>query len=187
MLRATRKIAEMNRCCNKAQWIGVLALALCAAASSAIGETKNSAPSAPITLAVLDFDYYDTSGEPRNQTKEHETLLQNFMQSLRRDLGRSGTYKVIALDCGPEPCTIKAFTPDDLFEAARKAGARLVLYGGIHKMSTLVQWARMQVIDVEKNVLVDDRHLSFRGDNEESWKRAEAFVTKQLEQHGPLQ
>jgi hypothetical protein len=177
----------MKRRPIKIQLFCVLALALCAAAPSALGEPKDNAPHTPISLAVLDFDYLDTSGEARNQTKEHEVLLRNFMQSLRRDLGRSGAYKVVSLDCGPEPCTIKGLTPEELYEEARKVGARLVLYGGIHKMSTLVQWARLQVIDIEKNVVVDDRHLSFRGDNDESWKRAEAFVVKQLEEQGPPQ
>ena len=41
---------------------------------------------------------------------------------------------------------------------------RLVLYGGVHKMSTLVQWASVELIDVEANKLLDDRSLTFRGD-----------------------
>lgn len=132
------------------------------------------------TIAVLDFDYSDTSGEPKNQKTEHERRLKDFNLSLRRDLEQSGVYKVVALDCGSEPCTVKGLTPEELFDAARKAGARLVLFGGIHKMSTLVQWARVQVIDIEKNVVLDDRHLSFRGDNDDAWKRAEAFIVKQM-------
>lgn len=138
------------------------------------------------TIAVVDFDYNDTSGEPTNQRAQHEARLKSFTQALRRDLEQTGAYRVVSLDCGAEPCTVKGLTPEELFEATKKAGARLLLFGGIHKMSTLVQWARVQVVDVEKNVVLDDRHLSFRGDNDESWRRAEAFVIKQLrEQAAP--
>lgn len=132
------------------------------------------------TIAVVDFDYSDTSGEPRNQKAEHEKRLADFNRSLRADLERSGVYRVVTLDCGAEPCSVKRLLPEELFDATRKAGARLVLFGGIHKMSTLVQWARMQIVDVEKNVVLDDRHLSFRGDSDESWKRAETFIVKQM-------
>jgi hypothetical protein len=71
-------------------------------------------------------------------------------------------------------------TPEELFDATRKAGARLLLFGGVHKMSTLVQWAQAQIIDIEKNIVIDDRHLSFRGDSDDAWRRAEAFLAKKL-------
>lgn len=136
----------------------------------------------PTTLAVVDFDYHDSSGEPRNQKAEHAARLKEFMQSLRRDLAQNGAYRLVSLDCGAEPCTVEALTPEELFDTAKKAGARLVLFGGVHKMSTLVQWARVQVIDIERNVVIEDRHFSFRGDDDRAWRRAEAFVVKQLEQ-----
>lgn len=132
------------------------------------------------SVAVVDFDYHDTSGEPRDQKEEHETRLRNFMDSLRRDLQNGGLYRVISLDCGTEPCSAMRLTPEDLFEATRKAGARFLLFGGVHKMSTLIQLAQVQIIDVEKNIVVDDRHLSFRGDSDEAWRRAEAFLAKKL-------
>ena len=34
-----------------------------------------------------------------------------------------------------------------LLAAAREAGADILLIGGVHKMSTLVQWAKIQAID----------------------------------------
>jgi hypothetical protein len=52
----------------------------------------------------------------------------------------------------------------------------------VHKMSTLVQWAKTQLIDVEEDRLIDDRWLSFRGDDDESWRRAERFLVKKLVQ-----
>lgn len=159
---------------NRSAWIGV-SLALAAA-------TPAHAATDPVPIAVIDFDYRDTSGEQKNQKAEHDARLRDFMRSLRRDLARGGAFRVVALDCGSEPCSVLRLTPDELFEAAKKAGARFVLYGGVHKMSTLVQWAQVQLVDVEKNVVVDDRHLSFRGDDDEAWRRAETFLAAKLTQ-----
>ena len=64
--------------------------------------------------------------------------------------------------------------------AARQAGARLLLFGGIQKMSTLVQLGNIHVIDVQKDTAMIDRILSFRGNSDEAWRRAEEFVVKEL-------
>jgi hypothetical protein len=54
------------------------------------------------------------------------------------------------------------------------AGIRII--GGIHKTSTLVQWAKVAVIDVSANRVLFDKLYTFRGDNDEAWARAEAFI-----------
>lgn len=131
-------------------------------------------------VAVIDFDYVDTSGEPRDQREDHARRLRAFMASLRRDLARDGNFRVVPLDCGDAPCAVGKETPRELFDAAKKAGARLLLYGGVHKMSTLVQWAKTQLVDVERDRLIDDRWLTFRGDDDEAWRRAEVYLAKRL-------
>jgi Protein of unknown function (DUF2380) len=65
---------------------------------------------------------------------------------------------------------------DELGAAARRAGARLVVYGGIRKQSTLVQWGRIQVLDVDSNQLLLERVVTFRGDTDMAFSRAAAFV-----------
>ena len=67
-----------------------------------------------------------------------------------------------------------------LVESARAAGARFLLYGGIQKMSTLIQHSKVQVVDLQTNKLVFDRLISFRGDTDESWQRAERFLVREL-------
>jgi hypothetical protein len=139
-------------------------------------------PRQPIPIAIVDFDYRDSSGEAQDQTEKHRALLQAFTESLRRDLARGEKYHVVALPCGPEPCTAARSDPAQLIGRAREAGAALLLYGGIHKMSTLVQWAKVQIVDVRAGRLVLDRLLTFRGDDERAWQRAEAFLAADLEQ-----
>jgi hypothetical protein len=139
-----------------------------------------AAEPARATIAIVDFDYVDTSGEARDQSSYHSARLKEFALALGADLERSKRFRVVPLTCMPAPCSLTASEPADLVAAARRSGARLLLFGGIHKQSTLVQWAKVQVVDVDTERLVFDRLLSFRGDNEEAWRRTEAFIAKDL-------
>ena len=47
-------------------------------------------------------------------------------------------------------------------------------------MSTLVQNAKIQVVDIEEDKLTFDRLITFRGDTDESWQRAERFIIRDL-------
>ena len=71
--------------------------------------------------------------------------------------------------------------PDDLVRAARQSGARLLVYGGIHKESTLVQWGKIEVLDLNKHQLVLNKNFSFRGDTDQAFRRAAAFMARYFE------
>lgn len=118
-----------------------------------------AAAEAAIGVAMDDFSYTDTSAEPANQTAAHERRLSAFMAALRRDIGEGGRYRLVpsAMD-----------------------GAAFKVVGGIQKTSTLVQWAKVAVIDVGTRKLVMDKLYTFRGDNDESWERAEIFVSREV-------
>ena len=133
----------------------------------------------PISIAVADFDYFDTSGEPTNQQAEHQARLQAFADAIRADLARDGRYRVVTLTC-PQRCAAAELAPAELLEKARLAGANRLLYGGIQKMSTLIQNAKVQVVDIAENKLRFDRLITFRGDTDESWQRAERFIVRDL-------
>lgn len=133
-----------------------------------------------LALAVVDFAYVDTSGEPTDQAALHRERLQAFMTALRQDLLADRQFHLVAVSCGPAPCTVDGRAPADLIRAASAAGAKILVIGGIHKMSTLVQWAKVQVIDIVANRVVFDRLYTFRGDGDEAWKRAEAFVSREI-------
>jgi hypothetical protein len=137
------------------------------------GKTGNS-----MTIAVVDFDYSDTSGEERDQRREHEARLKEFMAALRGHLAVRGNT-IVSLNCNPAPCPA-ARAPDDLLRAAREAGAGVLLIGSIHKMSTLVQWAKAGAIDTATERVMFDKLFTFRGDNDESWRRAESFIAGEI-------
>jgi Protein of unknown function (DUF2380) len=81
-------------------------LALCLSLAPPCGQAATSAEQTKgAVIAVIDFGYSDTSGEPRDQRKEHEAQLAAFMNGLRSDLGRAGSFQVVEPTCRPEPCS----------------------------------------------------------------------------------
>jgi hypothetical protein len=129
-------------------------------------------------VAVVDFDYRDTSGEERDQHQEHETRLRDFMAALRSDLAARGKV-IVSPKCDPTPCSVER-PAAELLRAAREAGAGVLLVGTVQKTSTLIQWAKAEAIDTATERIVLDKLFTFRGDNDESWRRAESFIADQL-------
>lgn len=152
----------------------VFACATLVAAGLARAEDQRT----PIPIAVADFDYVDTSGEARDQRAEHEARLHAFMQAIRNDLIQSGQYRLVALVCSQTPCPANGSA--QLIRDARSSGAALLLYGGIHKESTLLQWMKVEAVEVESGNYLFNRLMTFRGDTDESWMHSERFLMKQI-------
>jgi hypothetical protein len=130
-------------------------------------------------VAVIDFDYLDTSGEPRDQRAEHEARLAAFMSDFRTDLAKGGDFRVVAPKCGADPCSSKSQV-EPLLVAARDSGADILLLGGVHKMSTLVQWAQVEAIEAGSGRVLFNKLFTFRGDTDEAWRRAENFMIEEM-------
>ncbi len=138
-----------------------------------------SARTAP-ALAIAALDFIDTSGEVRDQQPDHARRLKTFTESLKADLAAGGTIRIVPLDCPPAGCPASSDPPAELAAAAGRAGAAYVLAGGIHKMSTLVQWAKVEISEVGTRKIVFDRLLTFRGDDDVAWRRAEKFLARDI-------
>ena len=172
---------QPGRCRSAAvRQLAGFALGLAGAILALSPARSDDAKAPPIPIAVADFDYFDTSGEPTNQQAEHQVRLQAFVSAIRSDLERDGRYRVVTLSCPQTRCAAAELAPAELLERARAAGANRLLYGGIQKMSTLIQNAKVQVVDIEENKLRFDRLITFRGDTDESWQRAERFIVRDL-------
>jgi len=61
----------------------------------------------------------------------------------------------------------------------------VLVYGGIHKMSTLIQMGKVQAVDLASERLILDQSFSFRGDTDEAFRRAAQFVVRYLEDAAP--
>ena len=142
--------------------------------------TDSSTVTAPrVRLGIIDFVYLDTSGELSDQAAAHRRRLQAFMAALRQDFAADERFHLVALSCGPAPCNNDTPVPD-LHRAAAGAGAKILVTGGIHKQSTLVQWAKVTAIAIDANRVVLEKLFTFRGDSDEAWDRAEAFISQDI-------
>jgi hypothetical protein len=162
-----------------------LSLALIAAAIlCACSVRQGSAQPAPPVFAVAEIHYVDTSGEVVDQSADHRRRLRDFEAALRGDLTASGKISNAALDCPPNACSVGDLHDSQLVAKAKEAGATHLLIGRFHKMSTLIQQAKFDVIDVKARKIVFDRYITFRGDNDAAWRHAESFLVRQILEHG---
>jgi len=149
---------------------------LCGAAALLLSPGPGrAAAGVQVAVAVADFDYSDTSGEAVDQTAQHRDRIATFERLLRDSLAERD-YRVVRPACPLPACTAASMAPVDLVAAARQGGARYLVYGGIRKMSTLVQWGEVQLFDVAREQLVLRRTVTFRGDTDTAFRRAADFV-----------
>ncbi len=157
---------------------------LCAVTALSL-QSGGSPAAAPIAVAVADFDYFDTSGEVVDQSAEHRARVASFAKLLRDNLAAQSDYRVVTIECPDHPCTATSMSQDVFIAAVRRAGARLVVYGGIRKMSTLIQWGEVQLLDLEAEKLLMRRTVTFRGDNDAAYRHAANFVSDTLKETMP--
>lgn len=153
------------------------------ASNEAKSKQEESKQALPPGLAVAEMDYVDTSGEVIDQGADHRRRLRAFEESLRRDLTATGKLRNVVLDCPPNACSIGDMTVSQLIGKAQAAGTDFLLISAFHKVSTLVQWAKFDIIDIKANRLAFERLVSFRGDNDEAWRRAAAFMVRDIMDH----
>ena len=135
------------------------------------------------TLAVAEIQYSDTSGEMIDQSADHFRRLREFEASLRTDLVASGKVRNVTLDCPAGACSVGEIDPDQLLAKAQAAGAAYLLISSFHKLSTLVQWAKFDIVEVKTRNVVFNRLVTFRGDNDKAWRHAESFVVQEILDH----
>ena len=154
---------------------GLIVCACCVLQGRAQGPTP--------VFAVAEINYVDTSGEAIDQSADHRRRLREFEAALRSELVASGKIANTALECPANACSVGDLNDSQLLGKAKDAGATHLLIGRFHKMSTLIQQARFDVIDVKARKVVFGRYISFRGDNDAAWRHAESFLARQILDH----
>jgi hypothetical protein len=147
------------------------------------GEAQREVQGEVPVVAVAEIQYVDTSGEVIDQSADHVRRLREFEASLRTDLAASGKVRNAVLDCPPNACSVGDIDAEQLVDKARAAGAAYLLIGSVHKLSTLVQWTKFDIIDVKARQVVFNRLVTFRGDNDKAWRHAESFIARQILDH----
>jgi hypothetical protein len=148
--------------------------------SNALAENRPS-------LALSGVFLLDSSGEPRDQTAEHDARLERFDGIMHDELAVSGRFTLAEMKCPQPRCSGQSMTMDELFSRAKDAGARFLAVGAVEKMSTLVLWARLEVYDTASRKIVFNRLITFRGDNDAAWRRAAHYVARVLITNAPSQ
>ncbi|PAY05506.1 hypothetical protein CK489_29460 [Bradyrhizobium sp. UFLA03-84] len=120
-----------------------------------------AAQASPLGVSIDDFSYVDTSGEVVDQTAAHQKRLDAFMTALRADVAAEPRYRLVP-------------------SAAPAGEAQIKVVGGVQKMSTLIQWAKVAVIDVGASRVLYEKLYTFRGDNDEAWDHARMFVSREV-------
>lgn len=147
--------------------------------SSLIADASAATAGRALAVSVDDFKYRDTSNEPTDQTAVHEERLRAFMSALRNDVTADRRFELVPSSCASN-CPTDGPALRDRLRAASQAGAQILIIGGLHKMSTLVQLAQTAAIDTTSQRVVFRKFFQFRGDNDTAWQRAERFVSEEL-------
>jgi hypothetical protein len=134
----------------------------------------------PVQVAVLPLKLLDTSGEPADQSAQHTVRLARLSKDLAIDLSGTGLYHAEAISAESLEQECPSNQAACLLESARSRGAQLIFIGVVHKSSTLILqfWARLVDARTGRDILIRD--LNFRGDTDEAWHRAEAFLVAQI-------
>lgn len=156
----------------------MLALALACAPFSIVPADAG----AQARLAIANFDFADTSGEVRSAASDHTARMKAFDRALREEFSAKG-MALVPLTCPAGRCTATEPGIDTLASQARKANARYLLVGGIQKMSTLVGWVKLVMVDLSRGNAVCGRLLTYRGDTPEAWRRAGKFAATDMAGH----
>jgi hypothetical protein len=159
--------------------LALVAVAVVCASPVRRSQAQSGAP----VLAVAEIQYTDTSGEVLDQSVDHFRRLREFEALLRTDLAANGKVQNATLDCPPNACSVGDIGADQLLGKAQAAGAAYLLISSFHKMSTLVQWAKFDIIDVKTRNVVFNRLVTFRGDNDKAWRHAESFIVREILDH----
>ena len=136
-------------------------------------------------LAMLPIRMLDTSGEPKDQTSEHAARLTAMGEGLSARLVAAGRFRVVGIDAEKLARSCPGNEPACILDVARANGAGLAFVGVIHKSSTLIMQMFARIVETRGGTTTFSRELNFRGDNDESWRRAEAFLLREIEDDPP--
>ncbi len=134
----------------------------------------------PVRVAVADFDYTDSSGEVTDQRAAHADRLRAFKAAIIDDLKKNPHFAASPLTCKAMPCSANELDQSGIVAAAKAQDARFVIFGGVRKMSTLIQWGEVGVMDTATGKAALSRTVTFRGDSDDAWQHAADYVGEMM-------
>lgn len=138
------------------------------------------------SVAVLDLDFVDDHPRPDTGGAQAKRLAAAHVQ-LQRALSDAGLYRVI--DLAPALPLLKQLREQQEFmyrcegcaqQVGRKLGADLVMATWVQKVSELILNFNVELRSVATGEPILAKSVDMRGNNDESWTRAVAFLVRDM-------
>lgn len=153
-----------------------LALALALIMTGVVTCAGASAPK----VAVFDFELVDTSLEgatygPRADQQAHLAAAANYLRGRLAKSGRFDVVDVAPVAARAHASNLQACGGCDM-SFARELGAKFAVTGWVQKVSNLILNMNVVVRDVDTGKTVAGKSVDMRGNTDESWSRAIAWL-----------
>jgi Protein of unknown function (DUF2380) len=138
----------------------------------------------PPAIAVIGFELVDDQPDPVRDV-DHKRRLAAIQAQLQQGLHQRGLYRVV--DTAPVQAQIDALRAQNAFlyrcngcfaDVAQRLGTRLVAVGWVQRVSELILNVNVSVRDAATDQEVLSKSVDLRGNNDESWSRAMAFMLR---------
>jgi hypothetical protein len=142
-----------------------------------------AAPSAPIALALFDFELEDFSADvsPAGETPSDAAPLTQVTDEVRRLLAQSGRYRLIdvgAVDAAEATAHTLRDCDGCAAAIALKLGAEQSFVGVVRRISRMEYMVRFQIRDARTGAVVADEKSGLRMGADYSWSRGAARLIK---------
>ena len=136
------------------------------------------------TIAVISFELVDDQPDPIRDA-DHKRRLAALHAQLQQGLHQRGLYRVV--DTAPAQAQIETLRAQNAFvyrcngclaEVGQRLGTRLVAVGWVQRVSELILNVNVSVRDAATDQEVLSKSVDLRGNNDESWTRAMAFMLR---------
>jgi Protein of unknown function (DUF2380) len=138
----------------------------------------------PPTIAVIGFELVDDQPDPIRDA-DHKRRLAAIHAQLQQGLHQRGLYRVV--ETTPAQPMIDALRAQNAFvyrcngclaEVGQKLDTRLVVVGWVQRVSELILNVNVSVRVAATDEEVLAKSVDLRGNNDESWTRAMAFMLR---------
>lgn len=138
----------------------------------------------PPTIAVIGFELVDDQPDPIRDV-DHKRRLAALQVQLQQGLHQRGLYRVV--ETAPAQTQIDALRAQHAFlyrcngcfaEVGQRLDTRLVAVGWVQRVSELILNVNVSVRDAATDQEVLSKSVDMRGNNDESWSRAMAFMLR---------
>jgi hypothetical protein len=156
-------------------WLAAVGLPAMLASFGVYGKTS-PAPVLVMPLAFADADDAEHGAD-------HVGHMDLMLRELRAAIDGKGVYRTIAPE--PFPVDFVEGDADCVLRRARELGAAYVIAGAVQNLSAPASNVWLGLFDAADGRRLSYWQSTFRGDNDESWRRAATFLGEEISAAAP--